>query len=73
MAAALLAMRARGARFLVAGRKEAGSGTRFLTLADLPPPPERVGRDFFVGISECEFRVDVSSTELRASLATAKA
>jgi len=49
-----------GCRFLVAGRQTAG---RFMTLDDLKLP-EGVA-DLFVGLSEDEFRLDISSTEIR--------
>ena len=54
-------MWAAGARFLVAGRRDATG--RFETLADLPIPPEWQGR--FSAIAEDRFRIDLSSSELR--------
>jgi hypothetical protein len=62
MTAALESIRRQGCRFLVAGR--AGSDGRFLTLADIPTPPAH--RDLFSAIPEDEFRLDLSSTQLRA-------
>jgi len=50
-----------GAHFVVAGRVCAG---RFATVADLALPPGRA--DLFTGLTESEFRADISSTELRA-------
>lgn len=47
-------------RFLVAGRKVDG---RFLTLSDLAVPPSLA--DLFIGLSEDEFRLDISSSEIR--------
>jgi hypothetical protein len=61
MAQALAHVRGRGCRFLVAGR--ADSQGRFLGLADLNIPAEY--RDLFAAIPEAEFRLDVSSTQLR--------
>lgn len=49
-----------GCSFLVAGRQNLG---RFMTLADLKLPSTAV--DLFVGLSEDEFRLDISSTEIR--------
>jgi hypothetical protein len=53
-------IRAAGCSFLVAGRKV---GERFSTLADLQVPPSIA--DLFSGLSEDEFRVDISSSEIR--------
>jgi hypothetical protein len=60
---ALGAFRSRGCRFLVAGRVNA-EGT-FLGLHDLEIPAAH--RDLFAAISAGEFRVDLSSTQLRAA------
>lgn len=57
---ALDKIRQAGCRFLVASRVVEG---RMLTLADLHLPP--TARDLFEEIPEAEFRVDISSTELR--------
>jgi nicotinamide mononucleotide (NMN) deamidase PncC len=59
----LAEFRLRGCRFLVAGRADANG--RFLGLEDLVIP-EGV-RDLFSGIPVEQFRLDVSSTELRAN------
>ncbi|HLR46392.1 MAG TPA: hypothetical protein VK092_04475, partial [Deinococcales bacterium] len=53
-------LRSLGASFLVAGRTRDG---KFVTLADLDVPAAH--RDLFRGLDEAEFRVDVSSTEIR--------
>jgi hypothetical protein len=59
--AALDEIAARGCHFLVAGRvDDAGC---FATLADAPIPPEH--RALFAAIPETEFRLDISSTDLR--------
>jgi nicotinamide mononucleotide (NMN) deamidase PncC len=58
--AALNHLRDRGCRFLVAGRKNDG---RFATLAGASLPAEFAG--LFRELPETEFRVDISSTELR--------
>ena len=50
-----------GAHFVVAGRAVEG---RFSTAADLPVPAGR--SRLFTGLSEAEFRVDISSSELRS-------
>jgi hypothetical protein len=57
---ALDAIEAAGCRFLVAGRTEQGA---FCTLDDVALPREYAG--LFLGLSEADFRVDVSSTALR--------
>lgn len=62
MSEALEELGQRGCRFLVAGRAEASG---FVTLDDLPIPPEFAG--LFEAIDEREFRADVSSTALRQS------
>jgi hypothetical protein len=62
MSEALEELAQRGCRFLVAGRV-AGSG--FVTLDDLPIPPEFA--ELFQALPEREFRADVSSTALRQS------
>lgn len=60
MHAALDAIRAAGCRFLVAGRSVEG---HFHTLDDVPVPPAY--QDLFLALPADEFRVDLSSTELR--------
>jgi hypothetical protein len=61
LARSLDAIRALGCRFFVAGRvNERG---RFIEVSEIAIPDEH--RDLFIGVSENEFRVDVSSTELR--------
>jgi hypothetical protein len=62
MHAALEEMAARGARFLVAVRRDAGG--RLRSLADAPVPARFAG--LFTAIPDSRFRVDASSTELRA-------
>ncbi len=62
MVAALHQVRAAGCHFLVAGRLAADG--RFHTLADVPVPPAL--RDLFVELPAAHFRVDLSSTALRA-------
>ena len=63
MRAALEEMAGRNTRFLVAVRQDAGG--RVHTLADAPIPERFAG--LFTEIPESRFRVDASSTELRAS------
>jgi nicotinic acid mononucleotide adenylyltransferase len=63
MHAALDEMRGRGARFLVAARRAATG--RLHSLADAAIPAKFAG--LFTQIPESRFRVDISSTELRAS------
>jgi hypothetical protein len=63
---ALDSIRAHGCRFLVAGRAQDGV---FYTLSDIAVPEN--ARDLFIGLSEQVFRVDLSSTEIRAKLAQA--
>jgi hypothetical protein len=58
---ALDAIRAAGCRFLVGGRIDASG--RFVEVGAITVPAGY--RDLFTGLSEREFRVDVSSTELR--------
>jgi nicotinamide mononucleotide (NMN) deamidase PncC len=60
---ALAGLRARGCRFLVAGRAD-GSG-RFIAMEELSLPPAH--GDLFEEIPRGEFELDVSSTQLRAS------
>ncbi len=60
MDAALAAIRAAGCRFLVAGRSVEG---RFYTLDDVSVPPAY--QDLFLALPASDFRVDLSSTELR--------
>ena len=55
-----------GCKFLVAGRKDAESG-RFLTLDDLEIPEVLQRGSLFVAVPEDEFRMDISSTEIRSS------
>jgi nicotinic acid mononucleotide adenylyltransferase len=61
MAEALGLFRDQGCRFLVAGR--AGKEGQLVCLEDLQIPPAY--RDLFTAIPASQFRVDVSSTELR--------
>jgi len=61
--AELAKVRSAGCRFLVAGRVAADG--RFHSLADLRIPPYLA--DVFEGLSEVEFRLDQSSTDLRAA------
>jgi hypothetical protein len=62
MARALASFRERGCRFLVAGRADDAGMHVALEHLDVP-----VGlRDLFTGIPEGEFRLDISSSELRA-------
>ena len=63
LVSALEHIRARGCRFLVAGREHDGA---FRTLDDVPVP--RGFADLFEAIPESAFRQDVSSTELRGAL-----
>jgi hypothetical protein len=63
MAEALANFRARGCRFLVAGRVDAEG--HFCGLDDVAIPSAY--RDLFTGIPETLFRLDLSSTELRAA------
>ena len=63
MHAALEEMAARGARFLVAARRDAAG--RVHSLGDAAVPARFAG--LFTQIPESRFRVDISSTELRAS------
>jgi hypothetical protein len=58
---ALTHVRRRGCRFLVAGRVDAAG--QFLCRDDLPLPDE--ARDLFDAIPAEQFRLDVSSTQLR--------
>jgi hypothetical protein len=60
---ALASLRARGCRFLVAGRADVSG--RFMGMADLRLLPAHV--DLFEEIPRVEFELDVSSTQLRAS------
>lgn len=61
MRAALADIRAVGCSFLVAGRLVEGV---YHTLADVPIPPDFA--DMFRAIPESRFRLDISSTEIRA-------
>ena len=64
--AALLPLAAGGTRFVVAGRWDASS-RRFLTLADALPGVPPLLRPMFIELPEAAFRLDVSSTQLRAA------
>jgi hypothetical protein len=64
--AALQSIGAHGCRFLVAGRVQDGA---FHTLSDIAIPAN--ARDLFIALPEQVFRVDLSSTEIRAQLAQA--
>jgi hypothetical protein len=66
MQQALAAIRGHGCSFLVAGRADATG--RFVTLADLAIPPAQA--DLFRMIPDTEFRLDLSSTQLREKGAT---
>lgn len=57
-------LRHQGCSFLVAGRKDAESG-KFLRLEDLEVPELLQRGGLVEGIPESEFRMDISSTELR--------
>ncbi|HEX9372937.1 MAG TPA: hypothetical protein VF897_18125, partial [Roseiflexaceae bacterium] len=61
--AALERIRAQGCRFLVAGRAEGGA---FRTLREIAIPSGF--EDLFVELPETAFRVDLSSTEIRARM-----
>jgi hypothetical protein len=65
--AALEHIRARGCRFLVAGRLDDGL---FRTLRDLAVPAS--ARDLLIELPESAFRVDISSSAIRAQLAQAQ-
>jgi Cytidylyltransferase-like len=60
---ALEEIRSCGCRFFVGGRVD--SAGRFVEVSDIAIP--QAYRDLFTGLSEHAFRVDISSTELRAS------
>ncbi len=62
MAEALELIRSHGCSFLVAGRFDQNKG-RFLTLDDVPMPDQF--RELFEAIPEDEFRLDLSSTQVR--------
>ncbi len=62
LSAAMARLREHGCRFLVAGRTDAEG--RFLTLEDLEVPAAY--QDLFTALPASEFRVDLSSTQLRA-------
>ncbi|MEW5297071.1 MAG: hypothetical protein WDW36_000303 [Sanguina aurantia] len=53
-----------GCKFVVAGRKDPSTGT-FLAMADVPVPDEIAAWGLFTGLTEPQFRKDISSTELR--------
>ena len=61
--AALAHIRAQGCRFLVAGRLDEGV---FRTLRDIAIPEG--ARDLFIELPEAEFRVDLSSSAIRAQI-----
>jgi hypothetical protein len=61
MLAAMEGIRSRGCRFLVAGRVE--SGGKFVRLQHLAIPKSVA--DLFSEIPEAEFRLDISSTQIR--------
>ena len=61
MAAALDELAAGGHRFWVAGRLQEGT---YQTLEDLDLP--RAASALFASLPESEFRMDISSTQLRA-------
>lgn len=63
MASAFNTIRAAGCRFLVAGRSDRDG--RFVTAEALA-----LANDLFIGLGEKEFRVDVSSTQLRTRCET---
>jgi hypothetical protein len=63
MHAALTEMAGRGARFLVAVRRDAAGRVR--SVADAPIPARFAG--LFTQIPESRFRLDTSSTEIRAA------
>lgn len=65
MHAALAEIGQRGCSFLVAGRLHEGA---YHTLADVPIPPQF--RHLFAAIPTDRFRMDISSTELRARTGT---
>jgi cytidyltransferase-like protein len=58
---ALMFIQAQGCRFFVGGRR--GADGTFIEVAHLALP--RVFRPLFTGLREAQFRVDLSSTELR--------
>jgi hypothetical protein len=62
--AAFASIRAAGCRFLVAGRVQ---GSIFRTLQDMTIP--ETCRDLFSALPERAFRVDISSSEIRAAVA----
>lgn len=59
---AIASIRDAGCRFLVFGRKR---GDRFVTLSELPLPPAL--EEICESVSETRFRIDISSTEIRAA------
>ena len=65
MPGAFARIRESGCRFLVAARLDPSSG-RVLTLADCPVP--RGFDRLFEAIPESDFRMDLSSTELREKM-----
>lgn len=60
--------RHQGCSFISAGRLDSATG-QFKGLADIDVPPQLA--DMFAEVPEGEFRVDISSTELRKRAAEA--
>jgi hypothetical protein len=72
LATALGNLKDQGCRFLVAGR--ATESGEYRTVADLPDLSDIPGaRDLFEEIPEGEFRLDLSSTDIRSNLVTSRA
>jgi hypothetical protein len=72
LATALGNLKDQGCRFLVAGR--ATETGEYRTVADLPDLSDIPGaRDLFEEIPEGEFRLDLSSTDIRSNLVTSRA
>ena len=70
----LLALKRSGSRVLVAGRADAHAGGAFLSFdANLRPRLPAQLQSLFIEIPETDFRVDISSTQLRAAAAAAAA
>lgn len=61
-----------GCKFVVAGRKDPSTG-KFLRMADVPVPDEIADWGLFAGLTEPQFRKDISSTELRKRIAQQQA
>ena len=84
MVEALLGLARAGSKVLVAGRlipagkpggppaDGSGGAERFVTLKDVALPPALAAVGLFEEVPEGAFRVDLSSTELRARLAAQK-